>query len=441
MKDVMKIRISVSMLVLTMGSISYGQAIPAGGASMTTNSSGPNLPNLDGVLHYALSASEVVQLGYYGSGNVTTSTALSGDVAYTAKSTVLPFNLLFAGGVILPNQSGQGTTYYSSASVSQGYVTRHWNFNISDTVSYLPQSPTTGLSGIAGVGDLGTLPVEGPAGGPAGGVFSNAGNRVANTLSGGAERQISHDTSISGSGTWSLLHFLDNNGLDNSDVTGNVALNRRLDARSTVSLGASYTIISYSGAYAGLAPPDIEAKGINLSYQRVLSRTLSMSISAGPQWISSSNSTLIPSSLNASASASLSYSRRLTSASVGYSHGLNAGSGVLGGAISDSVYASVAHTYGRKWVSSVNAGYAHSSGLTLLYQSSLVPVNQVYDTVFGGVQVTRAFGPHFSGYASYTAQHQSNNLSGGAPNALNGTAHTFGIGITYTPRSTRLGQF
>jgi hypothetical protein len=442
MKDVMKIRISVSMLVLTMSSISYGQAIPAGGASMTTNSSGPNLPNLDGVLHYALSASEVVQLGYFGSGDVTESTALSGDVAYTAKSTVRPFSLLFAGGVILPNQSGQSTTYYSSAAVSQGYVTRHWNFNISDTVSYLPQSPTTGLSGIAGVGDLGSLPVEGPVGGPAGGIFSVAGNRVANTLTGGAERQISHDTSISGAGTWSLLHFLGNNGLDNSDVTGTVALNRRLDARSTVSLGATYTSIGYSGALAGPTLPNIEARGINVSYQRVLSRTLSMNISAGPQWISSSNSTLIPSSLNASASASLSYSRRLTSVSVGYSHGVNAGSGVLSGTISDSVYGSLAHTYGRKWVSALNVGYSHSSGLTLLTnQSSLAPVNESFDTVFVGAQVTRAFSAHFSGYASYNAQNQTTNLPAGAPNALNGTSQTFGIGVTYTPRSTRLGQF
>ncbi len=125
---------------------------------MTTSNLGPNLPNLDGILHYALSASEMVQYGYYGGGVVTHSTVLSGDVAYTAKSTIRPFSMLFSAGVILGNQSGQGTSYYTSATASQGYVTRHWDFNISDTVSYLPQSPTVGLSGIAGVGDLGSSP-------------------------------------------------------------------------------------------------------------------------------------------------------------------------------------------------------------------------------------------------------------------------------------------
>ena len=88
MKDLMKIRFALSALVLTAGAISYGQAIPAGGTSMSPSGSGPNLPNLDGILHYAVSASEVVQFGYYGSGDVTSSTALSGDVAYTAKSAV-----------------------------------------------------------------------------------------------------------------------------------------------------------------------------------------------------------------------------------------------------------------------------------------------------------------------------------------------------------------
>jgi hypothetical protein len=439
MKDVMKIRISVSMLVLTMSSISYGQAIPAGGASMSTNTSGPNLPSLDGIVHYALSASEVVQLGYYGPSQVTSSTVLSGNVGYTAKSTVLPFNLLFAGGIILPNQSGQGTSYYTNVEASQGYVTRHWNFNISDTVSYLPQSPTTGLSGIAGVGDLGALPVTGPVVGPAGGILTTAGNRVANSLSGGLERQINHDTSISGSGSWSVLHFLDNNGFDNTSIGGSVALNRRLDARSTVSLDAVYSTFSY-GASSG--QPGIETRGINMSYQRVLSRTLSMNVSGGPQWISSSNSTLIPSSLNASATGNLSYSRRLTSAAVGYIHGVSGGSGVVAGAISDSVNASVGHTYGHKWVASLTMGYSHSAGLTRIVTGSpTAPTNVVYNTIFGGVQLTRAISSHFSGYASYTGQNQSSNNALGLQNALSGTSHTFGIGITYTPRSTRLGQF
>ena len=106
----MKIRIVVPALLLTMASISYGQAVPAGGNNTPISAIGstPLLPSLDGVLHYALNGSEIMQFGYYGAGNTTYSTALSGDVGYTAKSVVFPFTMLFAGGVILGEPAGTG---------------------------------------------------------------------------------------------------------------------------------------------------------------------------------------------------------------------------------------------------------------------------------------------------------------------------------------------
>ena len=412
-------------------------------SSMTTNTVGPNLPDLDGVLHYALTASEIAQHGYYGNGVTTYSTTLSGDVSYTAKSIVYPTNLILSGGVILADQSAQGNTGYVSAALSQGWVTRSWIFNVSDSFSFLPQSPTTGLSGIAGVGDLGATPVQGPVAGPAGGIFSAAGDRIANSLNGSVERELNRATSISGAGSWSKLHFLDSNdSLDNTQISGVVALNRRLDARSSASLNAVYSTFSYGNTPTANSQPDIETRGINASYQRVLTRSLSASVSAGPQWISSSNSILIPSSLNVAASAGLSYQRGLTSASVSYFHGVNGGSGVLPGAIADSVSASLGHSFGHNWVGSLNAGYTHSAGLSQVFNgASLVPINEVFDTVFGGAQVTRRISLHFSGYASFEAQNQSQNNNLAVPAALNGTSETFGIGITFTPRSTRLGQF
>jgi hypothetical protein len=453
MRKMMKIRIAISALFLPLTTLSQGQAVPTAETSITSVGGSPIIPKLDGVFHYALSGSEVVQFGYFGSGQVTASTALSGDVAYSSTSTTRPFSLTFAGGVILPNEQGQGVSSFWDVTASQGYIARHWIFNVSDSFNFLPQSPTTGLSGIAGVGDVGSIPVQGPVEGPAGGIFSLAGNRYVNSPTGRVERQIRHDTSISGSATWGVINFLDHNastsGLNSTQISGTVAVNQRFDARSSGSIDAVYSTFTYSGTAIvnGLVQPDIESRGLNASYQRLMTKSLSVAVSAGPQWVSSSNSTLIPSNLNFAASASLSYSRGLTNGAVNYSRGVNAGSGVLSGALSDSVYASLDHTYGRKWVASLTAGYSHSSGLTQLaagipVQVNLsVPVNVTYDTFFGAAQVRRGFGPHLSGYASYTIQDQSNNFPPGAQNALNGTSHTIGVGVTFTPRSTRLGQF
>jgi hypothetical protein len=441
----MKNRIAISALLLMASSVSYGQAVPAGSSSMAPSNSNSlsNLSPVDGVLHYALSASEVVQYGYYGDGEVTNSTVLSGDVAYTGKSTARPFSMVAAGGVSIGNQGGQGTTTFWNIAASQGYITRKWVFNISDSFSFLPQSPTTGLTGISGVGDLGAIPVQGPSEGPAGGVFSGVGNRIGNSLGASAERQLDHATSISGAGSWSVLNFLGNSSgeLDNTEYSATVALNRRLDQRSSVSLDAVYSSFIYSGPAAGFNTPDIETRGINLSYQRLLSRTLSASVSAGPQWVSSSNSLLIPSALNVAANASLSYSRRMTNASLYYSRGVNGGSGVLPGAIADSVGAAVGHSYGRDWVVSASMSYSHTAGLTQLAGIPGAPAKEIYDTIFGGFQVTRRISQRSSGYLSYGAQNQTSNFFLPGQNALNGTSQTFGIGITFSPRSTRLGQF
>lgn len=447
MKEGMKIRIVMSALVLTANFVCHAQAVPTAESPLMSSSLGPNLPSLDGVVHYALSASEIVQYGYYGPGDVSHSTDLSGDIAYTSKSTVRPFGLLFAGGVILANQSGQGTSSFWNLSASQGYITRHWAFNISDSFSFLPQSPTTGLSGIAGVGDLG-FPVESPTTGPAGGILTTSGDRIGNTLTGSVERQIASNTSVSGSGSWSILHYLDDNaeqGLDNTQITGIVSLNQRLDARSSASLSAVYSDYYFTGPESGPDEPNFTTRGINLSYSRVLSRSFSANISAGPQWVSSSNGLLIPSAINVAVSAGLSYGYRSTHASVSYSRGVNNGSGVLPGALSDGVSGTVAHTWGRNWLASLSAAYTHTAGLTqALNGDSLVSTNEVFDTVYGGGQLTRRISTHFSGYVSYTAQNQSNNNANlliTPFNVLNGTSQTFGVGITFSPRSTNLGQF
>jgi hypothetical protein len=439
MKKAMKIRLFMPAL-LTLSSVSHGQAVPAGVASVTPNASvsGPVVWAPDGVLHYALTGSEIVQEG---SGQLTSSSIFSGDAAYSGKSTVRPFSMVFTAGAILPNQSDQSFQGFTTISASQGYITRHWNFNISDVFSFLPQSPTTGLSGIPGVGDIGVIPIEGP--GADGGILTESGNRINNGLSGSVERQITKDTSLSGSGSWNVLHYLaDDTGLNSTQYLGTVSANRRLDGRSSIGVNAVYTVFNYSGPEAGPLEPDIQSKGINLSYQRVLSRSFSMSGSAGPQWVSSSNSELVPSALNVSINASLAYTHRFTNASVSYSRGVNAGSGVLPGALSNSVTFSGGRSFGRDWTASLNGSYSRSSGLTALgVQDSLVPVSEVFNTVYGGLQVSRRIGTNFSSYLSYTVQDQSTNFSVGALNVLNGISQTFGIGITFTPRSTRLGQF
>ncbi|MEO6912195.1 MAG: hypothetical protein ABI158_14865 [Edaphobacter sp.] len=430
----MKIRAALALFA-AVSSIAYGQAAPSSVLSPTV---GPVLSAIDGTFRYSLSASEMAQIGYQGQG-ASYITSLSGNAGYTSTSVTHPFGMLYSGGVLFGNQYGQGTRPFQNFVVSQGLVTGTWNFGISDSVSYLPQSPTTGLSGIPGVGDLGAFPIQGPSAGPAGGVLSNNSVSISNALSGNIERRLTGLTSISGSSTWMILRYPDNNGLDTSQISGEVGLNHRIDARDTVSGNVDYSTFSY-GSNINLT---VQTKGINGVYQRVLSRSLSMSASAGPMWISSSNSAQIPSRTTVSVNASLGYSRKFMTASLGYMRGVNGGSGVQPGALSDGFMGSIGRTYGRNWMTSLSADYIRTSGLlqTTVPTPGFPYTGGASKTAFGGAQVSRRLTQSLSAFASYNLQHQSIDNSLASQNAFSGLSQTFGIGISFSPRSTRLGQF
>jgi hypothetical protein len=279
-------------------------------------------------------------------------------------------------------------------------------------------------------------------------VLTYSGNRIANYLSGGIERRLTGKTSISGSGSWSVLHFLDENaGLDTTTVSGQVALNHRIDARNSASLSAVYATYDTNGIYATLPagfPSNnvtYETKGVNVSYSRQWTRLLATDVSAGPQWISSSSAQLIPDSLNFYANAGLSYTRQLMNFNMRYSHGVNGGSGVQAGAIADNFNASVGRNFGRQWAGSASFAYSHTTGLLALFPNAGPALNGATDTEYGTLQVTHGFTRTISGYASYTAQNQSLNYVLSTQNAFSGLSHTFGIGITWAPQSKRLGEF
>jgi hypothetical protein len=437
----LKISLAVLALAAVTATASFAQAAPA---SSMSPSIGPGLPSIDGIFHYALTGSEQISTGYAGSGALY-STALSGDASFSSKSEVTPFSMVYAGGLLLGNQYGSTVSTFQSLALSQGLVRGAWNFGISDSISYLPNSPTTGLSGVPGVGDLGLQPIQGPSSGPAGGILTNNAVSISNYLGGNVERRLSALTSISGNGSWMILRFPNGNGLDNTQISGLVGLNHRLDPRDTISGNVSYSTFSY-GSGIDLT---VQTRGVNGVFQRVLSRTLAMNVSVGPQWINSSNSALVPSRVTVAADASLIYGGKSTNANLSYMRGTNGGSGVQPGASSDSVTASVGRSYGPDWVASLSASYTHTSGL--LAPSALVGSPELNallpygggsgNTVFGGAQVSRRLGESLSAFASYNLQHQSIGSTLASQNAFSGFTHTFGIGITFSPRSTRLGQF
>ena len=418
----------------------WGQATST--ASVQAPQNGLNFPAINGSFQYGLSAAEVIQDGYSGNGDIYAETSLSGNLAYTSRSEIRPLSLIYTGGLQFGDQSGFSNTYYQSFAISQGYVTRGWVFSLSDSVSYLPQSPTVGLSGIPGTGDVGLDPVQNGLE-PAQTILSIGNSRLSNSVGGNAERRLDAFTSISGGATYGILHFLGNGGLDSSQISAAVSVNRRIDARSSASLSASYGTFMYGSLGNGAS---FNTRGLSAGYQRQLSRSLSASVSGGPEWISSSNTLSIPSRLTFTAGAGLSYGVRVYRAAISYSRAVNGGAGVQPGGISDSVIGSIQRPFGNAWSTSANIGYGRTQGLSNTPTPTDLAVaglttNGTYDSVFAGGQVTRRISRSVSAYASYTALTQSFSQPSASPVALNGIVQSFALGISYFPRSLHLGQF
>jgi hypothetical protein len=164
----------------------------------------------------------------------------------------------------------------------------------------------------------------------------------------------------------------------------------------------------------------------------------------GPQWISGYTLTplqlqpyppgtnpVVPSRLNVAINASLSYTRRFTVGTLSYTRGVNGGSGVQAGATADTVVGGISTSFGPNWTAAMSAGGARTLGLN---------GGSPTQTFNAGAQLSRRITRHLSAYVSDTVQYQSLGSYVGI-NAFNGTSNAAAIGISYTPRSSRMGQF
>jgi hypothetical protein len=407
------------------------QALPA--AEAAPISTGFALPRTAGTLNYGISASESLSWGFYGNQGADSATNLTGDVAYISNSKRDPFSMVFTGGRSWTT-SGQPSYMYESLALSQVIGLGRWTFVLSDSPSYLPGTPTTGLSGVAGVGDLGVAPVQ-IGGDSVQGVLTNYSSRVANVAVVSAQRQLTGKTSLNASGTYDTTDFLKNSGanqgLDSSSKGGSAGLSHQFDARDSLSGNFGYSEFDYPGNGSSMALPGFTSKTASAQFSRKVTRKLSVSAAGGPQW--SSNGLYQSVSLFADVSAS--YTGEFSHLSLTYVRSANAGFGVAGGAISNGVSFSAGRTFARVWNCGFTSAYTQSSNLPLPGVASY----SFHTTVMGG-QVSRAIARSLSGYASYTLENQSNSGANNPVDFFSGLSQIAGFGLTFSPSSIHFGR-
>lgn len=380
------------------------------------------------MLNYSVSASDSLVFGYNGVNGAANSFNLSGNASFVSSSESHPTSFIYAGGYLFGN-NGQPSTSFQNLGVSQVLNTRQATFVLSDIISYLPSTPRFGISGVPGVGDIGSLPISG--GGLAGdALLTNYGTRITNSASGSVSYRLTGRTSIRGSSSYTNQQFLQNVGINNNQLAAGGELDHQFTAATLA--GAGYTFLRSSYPQSNLS---FTSQGVVGIFQHVFGPRLSMQGTIGPQWTRGSDTNLIPSRLSVAASLGVSYLTGLNSFSLNYTRSTSTGSGVLFGALADYVSVSGQRRFSQDWTGGVFASYGHTQSLAnlpSLYSSS--------NSISAGVQATRRFGEHLSAFGSYAAQYQAISQLIATNNAFDGTAHVISFGVTYTPQPLHLGR-
>jgi hypothetical protein len=408
----MKTTYKLLIFLIAVHGAAIAQVVPA--------ATGPAIvPPAGRSLEYAVRYAQSAQFGV-SSSSAQMSTA-SGSLAFVNASERDPFTLQYSGGYTWALsgpafESGQ----FQRLFVTQGIDWKKWKLMLGDDASYLPQSPTTGFTGIPGIGE--PIGVTGTAPASSQSILNLNSHAVENNANGSLEFDATKATAVSGGGGSVLLRFPNGDGLDTDTLSANATVLHTLNGRDSLSVTYLFLNFTYPAYLV-----TFETKSGLIGYQHKWTRNLETSFAAGPELLTS---TVVPNSLDVAVNASIQYIQRFSSLGLNYTRGTNGGSGYLFGAKVNSATGNFQQQFGIDWELGLTGGFQETDDLT---------DSGTTRAIFGGAEATRRFGRDLVVFANYTASTQSSTAA--LPtNALNQLMNAISFGVGYSPLPKRLRQ-
>jgi len=337
----------------------------------------------------------------------------------------------YSGGGALSTDGAAGNNGFQQLAFAESFKLDRWIIQIVDEFSQLPQSGFgfgvgAGL-GIPGVGgSLGpTIPGVGNNYSPNQSIFSGFGPRYSNAAVAEATYQLTRRSSITASGSYGILHFVDSGNIDTNSLFSSLGFNYQLSRKDSIGFFYEFSSFHFPGN-----PQAYGVQTASAAYSRKITGRIAFSLYGGPQFTSlrvpvgTSSSTT-----NGYASAFLNYAFANGGIGGRYVHGISGGSGVFTGSILDEVGFTVFRRLTRQWSASAHAGYAHNRNVI---NATGPGSNPSYDDWFVGVGINRPLGRTMTVSLAYSATFQTNNpgcSSPGSP-ACGPSATTSGQTVT-----------
>jgi hypothetical protein len=342
-----------------------------------------------------------------GSPGVIESGYLVGRLALSRSSGRSNLMLDYSTGGSFSSNSTKGSYGIQNLHFSDSIHWGRWTTMVGEQFSYTPQSPF----GFAGLGSLNNLGVglgsvigsnSGFQNGflPSQSIFVDGSPQISNAVIGEVDYALSHRASLSFSGSYDLLDFVDAGFQNNKSAAFQGGYNYQLDRLNSIAVFYRFSANMPSGLTQG-----IQDHSVQLSYARRITGRMSLQFGGGPDVQIFKSPLAGPSTVVSwTASASLNYQYRHLKTGFSYNHSVTGGSGLLPGAQTDQFSGSIGRVINRDWEGSISTGYArnHAFQQTTLNSNSATP-----QSWFVTAQISRSFVRYGSLFIAYSASGQS----------------------------------
>lgn len=339
----------------------------------------------------------------------------------------------YTGGGVLSVGGHASNGVYQALNVADQFKLQRVTLTFLEQLSYAPEASL----GVGGFDDLGGSLELGSSFTPSQGLLTSREQNLNNTFLTQADVRLSGRSSLTFVGGYLLLHYFNSGNLSYDGPLFRAGYNYQMTRNDTIALIYQFSNIDYSNF-----DQSITINTMQVSYGRRVTGRLAFKVAAGPQIahfqtpITSSVGTGSGSPMPGgttqaywSLDTSLRYGFNRTDLAAFYSHGVGGGAGVLAGALTDTVGASVSHQWTRTLRGSGTFGYSRNSGLGVAGIGT--PSHQTYDYWYGGVQVSHPWGRELTLNGSYHLQYETGNSSFcvGATCGTNIIVHQFSFGV------------
>ena len=315
----------------------------------------------------------------------------------------------YSGGGSISTDRLQGNNYYHQLGLVQDFNWGRWQLIFVDEFSYLPQAQFGfGISSNLATPGIGgplqpSLPGLETNYQPNQSIFTSLGPRYSNSITTQVAYSISPRGSVTLSGSYGILRFVQAGNIDTNDSIFSMGYNYALSQKD--SIGVLYRFSGYR--YIG-DPQALNSHAALLAYGHKVTGRLALQLFGGPE-VATFRVPIGNESdrISVAGGGTLTYASTRTGLSITYNHGVSGGSGQFTGANTNQLQNTINYQLSRVWQGNLAFGFARNTSLGI---SNASQVSQTHDSWFAGGGVSRPLGRTANFTLGYTAYIQSSRL-------------------------------